>query len=129
VKPEQNNDVSGLINLARNIGGSCGTSLFTTMLARYEQMNQHNLSQHTNPGNPGYVARLNALTQQAMANASSLADAQHHALSQMYHQLQQQAAVLSYIDILSLLAALSFAVAPLALILKRPPKGGAVVAH
>jgi DHA2 family multidrug resistance protein len=129
VKPEQNNDVSGLINLARNIGGSCGTSLFTTMLARYEQMNQHNLSQHTNPGNPGYVARLNALTQQAMANASSLADAQHHALSQMYHLLQQQAAVLSYIDILSLLAALSFAVAPLALILKRPPKGGAVVAH
>jgi DHA2 family multidrug resistance protein len=129
VKPEQNNDVSGLINLARNIGGSCGTSLFTTLLARFEQMNQHNLSQHTNPGNPGYAARLNALTQHAMASASSLADAQHRALGQIYHQLHQQAAVLSYIDILSLLAVLAFAVAPLPLILKRPPKGGTIAAH
>jgi DHA2 family multidrug resistance protein len=51
MKPEQSNDVSGLINLARNIGGSCGTSLFTTMLARYEQQNQHNLAQHVNAGN------------------------------------------------------------------------------
>ncbi len=129
MKPEQSNDVSGLINLARNIGGSCGTSLFTTMLARYEQQNQHNLAQHVNAGNAAYMARIHALTQAALGRAASLADAKQQALSQFYHQLQHQAAVLSYIQIFSLLAVLVFIVAPLPLVLKRPPKGGAMMAH
>ncbi|HEV2280117.1 MAG TPA: DHA2 family efflux MFS transporter permease subunit, partial [Acidobacteriaceae bacterium] len=34
VPRNKNNDVSGLMNLARNIGGSCGTSFFVTILAR-----------------------------------------------------------------------------------------------
>ena len=38
IPPDKNNDVSGLTNLARNIGGSCGTSFFTTMLARRSQV-------------------------------------------------------------------------------------------
>jgi DHA2 family multidrug resistance protein len=129
IKPEQNNDVSGLVNLARNVGGSCGTSLFTTMLARFEQVNQHNLVQHVNAGNPAYLARLRALTQTAMGKVASEADAHHQALAQFYQQMQHQAAVLSYIQILSLLAVLVFVVAPLPLILNRPPKGGAVMAH
>jgi hypothetical protein len=32
VKQTENNDVSGLTNLARNIGGSCGTAFVATML-------------------------------------------------------------------------------------------------
>jgi hypothetical protein len=46
-------------------------------------------------------------------------------LARFYHELQQQASVLSYIDVLSLLAVLSITAAPLALMLKRPPKGAA----
>ena len=34
VPREQNNDVSGLTNLARNIGGSTGTAFVATMLTR-----------------------------------------------------------------------------------------------
>ena len=34
VKQSENNDVSGLTNLARNIGGSCGTAFIATMLTR-----------------------------------------------------------------------------------------------
>jgi DHA2 family multidrug resistance protein len=125
IRPEQNNDVSGLTNLARNIGGSVGTSLFTTMLARREQVHQHYLVQNTGPGHLGYAARIAALTQQSMGNFASSFDAQHRALARFYHELQQQASVLSYIDVLSFLAVLSVTAAPLALMLKRPPKGAA----
>ncbi len=128
-KPEQSNDVSGLINLARNIGGSCGTSLFTTVLARHEQIRQHYLTAHANDGNPGYTSRLSALTQQALNTAASQVDAQHRALAQFYHQVQQQAAILSYIDVLSLLAVLTVIVVPFPLLLKKPPKGAAAQAH
>src|ERR1700691_2547504 len=46
VPPPKNNDVSGLMNLARNIGRSCGTSFFVTMLARRAQFHQDRLAMH-----------------------------------------------------------------------------------
>jgi len=127
-KPEQSNDVSGLINLARNIGGSVGTSLFTTTLARHQQVHQAYLARSANKSNPAYVARLDALTQQAMGKAGSAFDARHTALLEFYHQLQRQASVLSYIDVLMLLAVLSLCAAPLAFLLKPPVKGAAAAA-
>ncbi len=128
-KPEQSNDVSGLTNLARNIGGSCGTSFFTTTLARHQQTHQQFLVQHAVSGNPGYVSRLDALTQQALGSAASQFDAQRHAMSQFYRQLQQQASVLSYIDVITYLAIVAFVCIPLPLLLRKPAKGAAVVAH
>jgi DHA2 family multidrug resistance protein len=129
VTPEQSNDVSGLINLARNVGGSCGTALFASMLARRSQVHQHYLVRYANDSHPAFVARINALTQQAMAKSGSSVDAHHHALVQFYHQVQLQASVLSYIDILSLLAVISLVVIPLPLLLRKPPKGAAAAAH
>jgi DHA2 family multidrug resistance protein len=129
VKPEENNDVSGMTNLARNIGGSCGTSLFTTMLARHQQVHQHYLAGYANAGNAAYVSKLSALTQQMLGKAASTVDAQHQALMQFYQQLHHQASVLSYIDILGFLAVLMLLAAPLPFFLRRPPKGAAMVAH
>jgi DHA2 family multidrug resistance protein len=128
-KPEQSNDVSGLTNLARNIGGSCGTSFFTTVLARHQQTHQQFLVQHAVSGNPGYLSRLNALTQQASGSAASQFDAQRHAMSQFYQQLQLQASVLSYIDIIAYLAIIAFLCIPLPLLLRKPLKGAVAVAH
>jgi DHA2 family multidrug resistance protein len=129
VRPDQSNDVSGLINLARNVGGSCGTALFASMVSRRSQVHQHYLMRYANDGHPAYVARIAALTQQAMAKAGNMVDARHHALAQFYYELQRQASILSYIDIISLLALISLAVVPLPLLLKKPPKGAAAVAH
>jgi DHA2 family multidrug resistance protein len=127
--PEHSNDVSGLINLARNIGGSVGTSVYTTVLARHEQRWQHYLTNHTGEGNPGYTARISALIQQALAKYSSLFDAQHHAMVQFYRTVQEQAAIRSYIDVLSILAVLSLIVVPLPFLLKKLPKGAEAKAH
>ena len=123
IKPEESNDVSGLINVARNIGGSCGTSLYTTMLARHSQVHQRYLTAHAVQSNAAYAARIDALTQQALTKLPSTADAHHHALLMFYQQVQKQASVLSYIDILSLLALIGLLVAPLPLLAKKPPKG------
>ena len=43
---EKNNAASGLMNLARNIGGSVGISVVTTMLARRAQVHQAILSEN-----------------------------------------------------------------------------------
>ena len=46
VPPGKNNDVSGLTNLARNIGGSVGTAFLVTVLARRAQYHQYRLGDH-----------------------------------------------------------------------------------
>ncbi len=125
----KNNDVSGLINVARNIGGSCGTAFYTTMLARREQVHQQYLVSHVFSESPAWMERYHALTQQALRNTPSLNDAQRHALAQFYHTLQGQAGVLSYLDVLRYLAIFAACMIPLVLLMKRPPKGMKAAAH
>src|SRR6185312_12600799 len=45
--PEKNNAVSGIMNLARNLGGSIGIAMFTTVAARHAQVHQADLVRHT----------------------------------------------------------------------------------
>ena len=59
---DKNNAASGLMNLARNIGGSVGISLVTTLLARRAQVHQAQLVENLNPGNPQFQSTLRGLT-------------------------------------------------------------------
>lgn len=129
IAPGKNNDVSGLTNLARNIGGSCGTSFFTTLLARHEQVHQQYLVKHVYDGSPEWMSRFQTMTQQELTRLSSTPDAQHHALAQFYRTVQTQAGILSYLDVLQILAVFAACMIPLALLMKKPPKGTHAAAH
>ena len=55
VKQSENNDVSGLTNLARNIGGSCGTAFMATMLTRRTAAHESNMVRNLTSGNPAFI--------------------------------------------------------------------------
>ena len=61
VPPQKNNDVSGLTNLARNIGGSVGTSFLVTWLARRSQFHQDRLVGHSNMSDSAFQTKVDAL--------------------------------------------------------------------
>jgi DHA2 family multidrug resistance protein len=119
VSAEKSNDVSGLINLARNIGGSCGTSFLTTVYARHQQVYQHALVRNTTNGNVFYNHTINTMTQQHMASGSSKTLANSQAIAQFYQQLQLQASVMSYIDVIMFFAFLCLLVIPFVLLMKK----------
>jgi MFS transporter, DHA2 family, multidrug resistance protein len=50
--PEASNQVSGLLNLMRNLGGSVGISAVTTLIARRQQEHQFYLARNTFAANP-----------------------------------------------------------------------------
>jgi DHA2 family multidrug resistance protein len=129
VSENKNNDVSGMTNLARNVGGSCGTSYFTTVLSRHEQVHQNVLVKHATQGNVFYVNRLNQMTQQHISSGSSHAIAHQQALRQFYQQLQQQASVLSYIDVILFFAVVCLCMAPVAFLMKKSSNSTEVVVH
>ena len=76
---EKNNAASGLINLSRNVGGSVGISLVTTMLSRRTQFHLARLSDHVDPGSAKMQAMLSAATHMFMAHGSSAYQASQQA--------------------------------------------------
>src|SRR6202011_453650 len=59
---EKNNAASGLMNLARNIGGSVGISVVTTMLDRRQQYHLNRMSSHLSAGSPQVQSMLQGTT-------------------------------------------------------------------
>ena len=125
----KNNDVSGLSNLARNIGGSAGTSFFTTVLARHQQVHQQYLVQHVYGSSPAYLQQTSSLSGQLLTSTAALADAQTKAMLNIYQSLQAQASVLSYIDILQAISMFCACMIPLVFLMKRPPHGTTAAVH
>ena len=128
VPAERNNDVSGLTNLARNIGGSVGTALVATLLARQSQRHQLYLGAHGINGAAQLLHASNGLQQVLVSRGFGSAGAGSAALLRLYQQLQQQAAVLSYIDIIAFFAVASLCMIPLPFLMKKA-KGGSAAMH
>ncbi|HTT71770.1 MAG TPA: DHA2 family efflux MFS transporter permease subunit [Anaeromyxobacteraceae bacterium] len=129
VPREQNNQVSGLMNLARNIGGSVGISFFSTMLARRSQTFQNLLVGHVTPSNPIAQERLARLARGFAA--SGPAEAHQRALAALYATVGRQAALLSYVKILQDLIVVCVLFVPLILLLvkRNDPAAAPAGAH
>ena len=130
VPPEKGNSVSGIINFMRNIGGSIGTSLVTTLILRRSQYHQQILVGHATPDTPAFRSALHALSSQIAHSGLRATDAHNQAIARFYGLVNQQAHALSYMDTFWVLGALCSVMFVLAFFLKRndPGAGGAVAA-
>ncbi|WP_419805010.1 DHA2 family efflux MFS transporter permease subunit [Terriglobus sp.] len=129
----QNNDVSGLMNLARNIGGSVGTAFVATMLARRAQAHQNYLVGHLTSGNNAYQNRINSLAaflqSGSGAGSGNHADALAAAQANIYNMLHSQSQMLAYLDIIAVLTVFCACMIPLVWLVPRPKGGGDAPAH
>jgi MFS transporter, DHA2 family, multidrug resistance protein len=103
-RPEQSNQISSMINLMRNMGGSIGISVVTTLLARRQQVHQAYLARNTFQYNPRLQEVLNSLTSVAEARTGPT-QAMQQAYARIYASVQQQAAVLAYVDVIWIMGA------------------------
>jgi DHA2 family multidrug resistance protein len=111
--------------MTRNLGGSFGISLATTLLARRQQYHQSMLIEHVGPYNSQYGDVIQKMQQAFLAQSASAADALHQAQALLYARVQQQAAALSFIDGFWALAVLFIAMVPLVLLMHKPDHGAA----
>jgi len=116
------NQISSLSNFARNLGGSAGTALLTTFLARTAQTHQIQLSEHSGPGSYGYNAYIAQVAHNAHAYGMSTAASTQYAVGYAYQQLLRQASMLSYQNAFAILAFAVFILMPLPFIMKLPAK-------
>lgn len=110
-------DGASILNLTRSIGQSAGISMVTVLLARNIQTSHADLAAHiTDATLPGasLIGRFQPIGDAAMSFADAM--------------VNQQAAMIAYIDDFYLMAWISIAVVPLVFLLTRP-KGRMEVIH
>jgi DHA2 family multidrug resistance protein len=126
---EQIGNATGVYNLMRNLGGSIGIALVTTMLARGAQTHQAIMVSHLTPYDPIYQEKLRQMTS-ALAAHGDPATSSQQAYGALYGIMLKQASLMSYIDNFRLLAFLCLLCIPAALLFKRVrAQRGAVAVH
>jgi MFS transporter, DHA2 family, multidrug resistance protein len=129
--PQQKyNEVSGLTALMRNLGGSVGISFVTTLLARLTQAHLSMLAAHTVSGNgPFESLRSGMAGAWSQRSGGGVPDAMQHAAAQIYGMAQIQARLLSYVDVIWVMVALTAMLIPLPFLMRRPKKAGVMAMH
>ena len=122
---EESNQVAGLINFVRNIGGSILIAITNAQVTSRAMWHQQHLQQDMVPGSIGFQQHLNALSgflggQFGRPNGGGMA------LASIYNQLNQQAQMQGYQDVYMELCYMSVVLIALAFLLSknRPGEGG-----
>ena len=127
---DKNNKASSLTNLFRNQGGSFGISFVTTILERREQFHRSRLVEHLNTGSADVVERISSYQSRLAELGASATDAATNAVASLDRAVNQQSALLSFMDCFILLACMACIAAVLTLFIKPPqPAAEAEVAH
>jgi DHA2 family multidrug resistance protein len=122
--PDKTSEASALINVMRNLGGSFGISLGQTALAEWSQRHQTHLVEHLTPYDAAYRIALPRLAEQVHATPHSV-----KAFAALMHEVERQAAMLSYVEIFYVLAWISALMVPLVFMMKAAKPGAASLGH
>ena len=120
VPREKNNQVSGLSNFARNLGGGIGTSLLGVFLTRQNQTHQVTLAAHTSHGDQNFERMLSGLTAMFVSQGYDAVTAARKALAMAYQMVRAQAGTLSFENSFWVMSLIIACLAPLPFIMRRP---------
>jgi MFS transporter, DHA2 family, multidrug resistance protein len=117
---------TGLFNLTRQLGGSIGVALLTTLLSHREAFHRAILVEKMASNAPGALDRLATYTQAMLAQGFPLDQARDKATALLDGVVSLQSAVMSFGDTFWSVAMLVVCSLPLVLLLGKPPKGAKV---
>jgi len=104
VRLDRLGNATSAFNLVRNIGGSVGIAIVTTLLARRAQYHQTVLVDGVDPMNPAWADRVAEWTRHFAAQGSDAMTAGRQAVAMIYRETVAQAQVKAFADDFWLLA-------------------------
>lgn len=117
--PGKSNSASALINLMRNLGGSVGISVGTTLITRRSEIHQDRVVSSLTPTAMPYHGLLQFLTTRWHQYGYDSVTAGKRALAVIYQTVQTQATMLAYLDTFMVLMYYCLCAAFLALFLRK----------
>jgi DHA2 family multidrug resistance protein len=129
LRQDQMGNAAGIFNLMRNLGGSFGISMVTTLLARRAQVHHNIMVTHLTPYDPAFTHQL-AAAQQALTPDSGAWLAHQQALALLYGKLLNQASLWAFVENFRLFGVLCLCCLPLIFLFKRVRRRpGSLAAH
>jgi DHA2 family multidrug resistance protein len=119
---EASNQVSGLINFARNIGGSILIAVSGAQVTNRTLFHEDRLQNYMNFANQQFQQQVSALSN-FIAGTAGGPQGNYAAQASIYGQLNQQAAVMGYADVYRMLAWMTAGMFFLAFLLSKPKSG------
>ncbi|HEY6764264.1 MAG TPA: DHA2 family efflux MFS transporter permease subunit [Candidatus Sulfotelmatobacter sp.] len=119
---EASNQVSGIINFVRNVGGSIFIASTGAIVTNRSLFHQARLQEYMQPGNPAFVSRVNGLTAYFGGSGKGPGPGQM-ARAAIYQQLNEQATAMAYQDIYRLLCWMAMGMVACAFILSKNKPG------
>ncbi len=120
VPPALMANATGVYNLVRNLGGSGGIALLTTLLSRQTQTHQAGLADRVTAWDPATAERLGLLERAYAAAGADPFTVRLQAIQRLYEEVQRQAAMKAFLDDFWLLTAIFVAFVPLVWCMRRP---------
>jgi DHA2 family multidrug resistance protein len=120
LKPHEAQQASGLINLARQLGGSFGIAVLGAYLTRHIAYHRADLVTNYYAGNPAFQERYGAIVSGLTAQGVSIAEAQSKAYAIMDGILMRQSSMNAYNDAWLLLLTSFLCVIPAVFLLHGP---------
>src|SRR5437870_1171684 len=111
-------NATAVYGMSRNVGGSVGIAVVTTLLAQRSQIHQTTLASHITAWDPATRERLTRWASHFVTRGSDAFTAERQAILMLYRETVTQAQLLAYADDFWLLAVM-FAAVPLFLPLMR----------
>ncbi|HUD45235.1 MAG TPA: DHA2 family efflux MFS transporter permease subunit [Candidatus Baltobacteraceae bacterium] len=128
LRNDQMGNAAGIQNLLRNIGGSVGISIVSTMLDRFSQMHQVYMTGSITPLNPIYQQRVTALSTILQSHFTA-PDARTRAQAMLYNLVHTQTSYWAFIDLFFGFMWVAIVCAVLVWFLKRVVRAGPVAVH
>jgi len=98
IEPEQAGSASGVYNMMRNLGGSIGIAILSTLLARREQFHSNRIGESVSLFNPETQLRIDQLTQAFMSKGVEPTTAYNQAIAAIDNIVRREAFVMAFND-------------------------------
>ncbi len=119
MKKEQMGNATSIFNLVRNIGGSFGVAISTTILTRRAQFHQAHLIDHLTPFDMTYALGSSRASEALQQRGLEPAISGQGGLAAIYDQVVREASMMSFNDVFYLLSVMLVLTVPLVFFMRR----------
>ncbi len=129
MRQQDNNQVSGISNFVRNLGGAIGVSFLVSYLTRHQQSSRIDLVAHRHRGNVFFDRFMAGLQRSAVPTGESASDSSGHALAQIQQLVDAQASEIAFMSAFFVLGVIVAFPIPLPFLMKRPSVEDLAASH
>jgi DHA2 family multidrug resistance protein len=98
IEPQQAGSASGLFNMMRNLGGSIGIAILSTVLTRREQFHSNRIGESVSLYSPETQQRIDQLTQNFINRGIDATTAHNQAIATIDNTVRREAFVMAFND-------------------------------